>query len=393
MTTDRSTAPVAATDALDVVALTQQLVAVDSTNPGGDEVAALDVLGGWFAARGLQVEVDRYRDGHANLVVPVDFGPGPTLMLNSHIDVVPAGSGWRQPPFAPSVVDGRLYGRGSADAKGSLAAMAVALLQLVEERAELDGTVVFTAVGDEEAGSTGARHLVQGLHPDACVVGEPTGLQLLSAHKGSVRPVVEVRGVPAHAATPHQGVNAVEGAALLLGRLRRLSEQLLERNHPLTGGPTMTPVLIDGGEAPNAVPERCRITLDRRLVPGESDADALAEVQQVLDSFTAEHPRWQASVVACAPSTGGPSETPRDHPFVATALAAMESVGERTDLGGLVVNCDMTTFRAADIPTVVVGPGTLAVMHAIDEHVEVDQLQRAVAVHRAIIEHYLGSGR
>ncbi|MVA77707.1 ArgE/DapE family deacylase [Auraticoccus sp. F435] len=379
--------------ALDVVALTRALVAVDSTNPGGDEPAALAVLADLFSSRGLSPEVDRYRDGHANLVVRVPFGPGPTLMLNSHIDVVPAGGGWAHDPFTPVVADGRLYGRGSADAKGSLAAMAVALLELVDSGAALSGTVVFTAVGDEEGGSTGARHLITSLRPDACVVGEPTGLQLLSAHKGSVRPVIEVRGVPAHAATPHLGANAVEGAAELVLELRRLAVELLDRDHELTGGPTMTTVFVSGGEAPNAVPERCRITLDRRLVPGEDDAGALAEVQAVLDRFNAGHPRLSAAVVECAPSTGGPSETPRDHPFVAAAVAGMAAAGERTDLGGLVVNCDMTTFRAAGVPTVIVGPGTLEVMHAIDEHVPVEQLHRAVAVHRAIVESYLAGAR
>ncbi|SDE68875.1 M20 family metallopeptidase [Auraticoccus monumenti] len=384
--------PLGAAD-LDVVALTSSLVAVDSTNPGGDEAGALAVLADLFASRGLAPEIDRYRDGHANLVVRVPFGPGPTLMLNSHIDVVPAGDGWRHAPFTPVVADGRLHGRGSADAKGSLAAMAVALLGLVDSAAPLAGTVVFTAVGDEEGGSTGARHLISSLRPDACVVGEPTGLQLLSAHKGSVRPVIEVRGVPAHAATPHLGANAIEGAAELVVELRRLAAGLLERDHALTGGPTMTTVLVSGGEAPNAVPERCRLTLDRRLVPGEDDGGALAEVQVVLDRFNAAHGRLSATIVECAPSTGGPSETPRTDPFVAAAVAGMAAAGERTDLGGLVVNCDMTTFRSAGVPTVIVGPGTLEVMHAIDEHVPVEQLYRAVVVHRAIIESYLGGAR
>ena len=376
----------------DVVELLCDLVAVDTTNPTGDERAGVEVLASYFDALGIEVTIDPFAAGHTNLTARARFGAGPTLMLNSHIDVVPAGEGWSSPPFLPAHRDGRIYGRGAADAKGSLAAMAVALAELWRAEVPLAGTVLFTAVGDEEVGSTGARHLVCDTTADACIVGEPTGLQLLAAHKGSVRPVIEVRGLPAHAATPHRGVNAIEGAGLLLQRLATLAEEVGSRHHPLTGGPTLTPVLVQGGEAPNAVPERCRITLDRRLVPGETAEAALAEVSAVLTDFNAAHAPLVAAIVACAPSTGGPSQTSPDEPFVASAVGSLAAVGERSDLGGLVVNCDMTTFRSAGIPTVILGPGTLEVMHAIDEFVEVAELRRAVAIYRRIIADYLAEG-
>jgi acetylornithine deacetylase/succinyl-diaminopimelate desuccinylase family protein len=375
----------------DVAGLLTELVGVDTTNPGGDERAALEILASELEAAGLNTAIDNYAPGHANLTATAYFGPGPTLMLNSHIDVVPAGGGWTSAPFRPTEREGRIYGRGSADAKASLAAMAVALIELWRAEEPLRGTILYTAVGDEEDGSTGARALVEQIRADACVVGEPTNLRVLSAHKGSVRPIIEVSGRPAHAATPWQGINAVAGAGLLLERLAAHSAQLGQLVHPLTGKPTATPVLINGGEAPNAVPEFCRITVDRRLVPGESAEGALAQIQAVLDDFADDHPEFGARIADCAPSTGGPTETAFDDPLVLSAQAALTTLGEDPTLGGLMVNCDMSTFRSHGIPTIILGPGTLEVMHAIDEYVEIAQLERGVAAYQAIMRNYLGA--
>lgn len=379
----------------DVVDLLRDLVAVDTTNPGGDELRAAELLAELFDAHGVPAQVDTYADGHANLVATADLGgDGPTVMLNSHLDVVPAGGDWTSAPFDPELRDGRMYGRGSADAKGSLAPMAVAALRLLGSPAsgEMGGRIVYTAVGDEEVGSGGARHLLTDNVPDAAIVGEPTGLRLLAAHKGSVRPVIEVRGVAAHAATPDAGVNAIRGLGPLLELLDQYSATLGRRSHPLTGRPTATPVLVEGGEAPNAVPAVCRVTLDRRLVPGETADQALAELDELLATYSREHAPFGASVVECAPSTGGPSETAETDPFVVACRAGLVSVGMDDRPGGLVVNCDMTHFRAAGVPTVVLGPGELEAMHVVDESIAVDDVYHAVEVYEAVLRHVLAVG-
>lgn len=387
--TTRSDMAGAETTGADTVALLERLVAVDSTNPGGDESGAAGVLADVLRAVGASVEIEEYAPGHVNLVAEVRFGDGPRVMFNSHLDVVPAGSGWSSDPFVPVVRDGRLYGRGAADAKGSLAAMAGAFVDIVHAGATARGTLVFTAVGDEEVGSTGARTLVDTLRADACIVGEPTGLRLLAAHKGSLRPVIEVIGRGAHAAAPHNGVNAITGTAALLGALDDYGRRLAERVHPLTGSPTLTPVLIEGGQAPNAVPEKCTLTIDRRMVPGETADGARDEIDDLLAEFNRTHSPVTARIAALAPSTGGPSETAVDDPFVVACRGALREAGESDDVGGLVVNCDMTTFRGAGIPTVVFGPGGLEVMHAADEFVPLDQLERARVAYRAMAERAL----
>lgn len=383
-----------------VLDLLTAMVACDSTTPTGEEESTAELLAERLSEAGFEVETERLGPGRVNLTARHRFAPtGPSVMLNSHLDVVPAGSGWTSPPFRPTLRDGRLYGRGAADAKGPLAAMACAAIDLVRgpDRDRLHGEVVFSAVSQEEGDSAGARHLVPRLRrdgrlPDAVIVGEPTGMRLLTAHKGSVRPVIEVVGVAAHAANPGAGVNAVTAAGLLLDRLGEYAAGLAAHGHPLLGAPTCTPVFIAGGEAPNAVPERCRITLDRRMLPGETPQSVLATIDAVLADFNTGGHGAHASVVECAPSTGGPSETPQDHPFVQLCQRALAAAGADDALGGLTVNCDMTHFRAAGVPALVCGPGRLEVMHALDEHIVVSELEQAVDQYRAILLEALDGG-
>ena len=371
-------------------ALLRELVRCDTTNPPGNEAAAAAILADWLDEHGISSEIVPITPGRANLIAQVRCGEGgPRIVLNTHFDVVPAGEGWRFPPFAGEIADGRLYGRGAADAKGPLAAMTVALAHLRERGDLRRGEVVLAAVADEEGSSAGARLLVEELNADAAIVGEPTGLALITCHKGSVRPVVEVQGRAAHAAQPAGGVNAVYGAGRLLAAIEEHARELATKAHPLVGSPTIVPVLIAGGEALNMVPERCRITLDRRLTPGEREEEVLAAFTALLDRFNRDNPGTTARLVDLAPSTGGPSETAPDDPLVIDALTALRKIGQNPELGGMQVNCDMSHFRRAGIPTVVYGPGIPAAMHTVDESIDLGELDRAAAGYAAIVQRVL----
>lgn len=378
----------------EVVELLRDLVRIDTTNPPGAEIAAARALSRWLGERGIESTIDEFEPGRANLFAEVrGTRPGRSIMFNTHLDVVPAGDGWTHRPFDADLVDGIVWGRGAADSKGSLAAMAVALAGFAADRGAFSGCVQLTAVADEEANSQGAKHLLAtGCRPDAAIVGEPTDLRLMAAHKGSLRPIVEVTGRSSHAALPQFGVNALEGVARLLGRLDTLRDGLAARAHPLVGSPTIVPVLIEGGEAPNMVPRACRVTFDRRLVPGETEEAVTEEVRAWLAEFNAGGEGCTAAIVDLAPSTGGPSETLPDHPFVLACQRGLSEIGLATELSGLIVNCDMSSFRAAGIPTVVCGPGSPDVMHVRDEHIAVEQLERGVLAYKAMARHWLGEG-
>jgi acetylornithine deacetylase/succinyl-diaminopimelate desuccinylase-like protein len=254
--------------------------------------------------------------------------------------------------------------------------------------------VILAAVADEEGASAGARALLQDLRADAAIVGEPTSLRLITCHKGSLRPVVEIQGRAGHAAQPEDGVNAVLGAGRLLAMMERHGQELSARAHPLVGSPTIVPVLVTGGEALNMVPERCRVTFDRRLVPGEREEDVLAAVSEILERFNRQQSGLTARLAELAPSTGGPSETAADDPFVESCAAALKGIGQGGELGGMQVNCDMSHFRRAGMPTVVYGPGSPREMHVVDESIALDELDRGVAGYLAMVRAYLvGGGR
>jgi acetylornithine deacetylase/succinyl-diaminopimelate desuccinylase-like protein len=269
--------------------------------------------------------------------------------------------------------------------------MAVAFATL-HEQGIADGGVILAAVADEEGGSAGARALLRDLRADAAIVGEPTSLQLITCHKGSLRPVVEIQGRAAHAAQPENGVNAVLGAGRLLAMMERHGQELSAHAHPLVGSPTIVPVLVNGGEALNMVPERCRVTFDRRLVPGEREEDVLAAVGEILERFNREQSGLTAGLAELAPSTGGPSETAADDPFVESCASALRGIDQGGELGGMQVNCDMSHFRRAGMPTVVYGPGSPSEMHVVDESIGLDELDRGVAGYLAMVRAYLAEG-
>jgi acetylornithine deacetylase/succinyl-diaminopimelate desuccinylase family protein len=376
-----------------VIELLRSLVRVNTENPPGNELELAEVLADWLRRQGIAATIDEFEPGRANLTAQARGSRrGRTLMLNTHMDVVPAGAGWAKSPFGAELEDGVIHGRGAADSKGSLAAMAAAMVALANDPQGFPGVIQLGAVADEEVDSRGVRRLLQMARPEAVIVGEPTELRLMTAHKGSLRPVVEVVGRSAHAALPDRGLNAVEGVAALLARLGALRARLERRTHPLVGRPTVVPVLIAGGEAPNMVPRSCRVTFDRRLVPGEAQPAVIAEFEAWLADFEHESGGMTARIVALAPSTGGPSETAAEHSFVRACQAGLAKAGLSPELAGLIVNCDMTHFRGAGIPAVVCGPGSPEAMHVRDEHLAVEALERAVTAYTEMARHWLAGG-
>jgi len=369
-----------------------RLVAFDTANPPGAREAA---CAAWVAERlretGMAVELDLFEEGRANVVAMLGNGPGPTFAFNTHLDTVPAGEGWTTPPLELRERDGRLFGRGACDAKGSLAAMLEAVRLLAADPAAWSGTLLAVFVADEEASSRGARRFAAtapGI--DAVVVGEPSGNAPIVAHKGSLRPLLRVIGRSTHSGTPELGLNAIFEAGRLLPRLARLHDALRGRAHPLVGAPSLTVTRATAGRADNVVPDACDLLLDRRLVPGETEATAMAEIRAVLDAARAED-GIETEVLTLKPTTGGAAETPPDHPVVLAAVAAARRHGvadpSPIGFGGA---CDFTHFRGLGAQGVVLGPGSLAAAHAPDEFVPRAELEAAVPIYRDVALSVLG---
>jgi acetylornithine deacetylase/succinyl-diaminopimelate desuccinylase family protein len=375
---------------MSVVDTLTRLVGFDTQNPGPAEASCAPFVADWLAAFGAEVAVDGFAPGRPNVIGRITNGPGPVFAFNTHMDVVPAGEGWSGDAFTLRERDGNLIGRGACDAKGSLAAMLHAMAALAADRCSWSGTLMGVFVADEEVSSRGAKYLAASRPGiDFVVVGEPSGNAPIIAHKGSLRPRVVVRGQTAHSGTPDLGLNAIYQAGLLLPRIAALHARLRGVTHPLVGSPSLTVTRAEAGIADNIVPDRCALLLDRRLVPGETEADALAVIEAMLAEAAAEG--IAAEIEVLVPTTGGPAETRPDHPIVAAALAAAARHGvvDPTPMG-FQGACDFVHFRTIGAEGVVLGPGDLAVAHKPDEFVPRAALEAAVDIYADIARAMLG---
>jgi succinyl-diaminopimelate desuccinylase len=380
-------------DAGRVVDLTKTLVAVDTRNPPGCESPIEDVV---------RAALDRWQPrwtsvepapGRLSLIaeLPHPEGPDPdrlTLIVNGHLDVVPVRAGaWSHDPFDPQVVDGRLYGRGTADMKGGIAAAMCALEVLDDVGIPTACNVVFHLVADEERGG---RHGTQALLErgliagDACLIPEPTGLDLCVAERGLMQARIAVEGRPGHGSRPREGVSAIEHAARLVLALH--AADYGDDEHPLLGRPTANVGTIAGGSTFNTVAESCVIGLDRRLLPGATAASTEAKIRQLIDAVGIDGLRYDFEV----DMFGEASEMAAADPWVKyVGDAVAGATGRQPDIIGMTFTTDARFVRnQAGIPTVVCGPGEVAQAHGNDEFVAVEGLVDATAAFAGLMASY-----
>ena len=362
-------------DSDEVVALAQRLVRARGQNPPGDEAATVAVLAEECRRRGFEVTLDEVAPGRANLIARVGGGPGPGLLIVSHSDVVPPGDGWSGGPFSGDVRDGRLHGRGSADTKGGLAAAIVAL-STVDNTADQPLITLAVLVDEEELG-LGIRRFVRGLSADdhtACLVVEPTSLQPVIAARGDAYLEITLTGRAAHSGNPSDGRNAIHGMAQVIAGIERWHDELAANQHPLCGPATWSVGTIEGGQATSTVAAHCRITADRRLLPGESAGDVRNQVENRLTALDLAGRGLTVEVRMTMDMPG--FETPVDDPIVDNVAAALTEAGAPSPAPtGWTAACDGGFVASKGIPVVVLGPGSVAEQaHRPNESVEVSEL-------------------
>jgi acetylornithine deacetylase len=340
----------------ELVELASRLVAIDSVNPalvegGGGEREAARVVAEWCERRGFDVQM--VGGGRPSVIARREGAhAGRSLLLNGHLDTV--GVAGMADPFVPRLEGGRLYGRGSFDMKGALAAILVAA-------ADAEGDVVVTAVADEELASTGTEAVLRYVTADAALVAEPTDLEVAVAHRGFVGFEIETSGVAAHGSMPHLGEDAIRKMGPVLVALDDLDRRLQAgARHPLAGTGALHASLIEGGQEMSSFPARCVLLGERRTIPGET----LADVERELDALAGG-----AAVRIVAHRD--PYEAAVDHPFVDVVLRA---AGAAAPVGAPFWT-DAALIAAAGIPTVLCGPSGEGA-HAELEWVDVASLER-----------------
>lgn len=321
-----------------------------------------------IAARaGLEVEFQKVLPERSNFIARLlpRNKIRQTILLAPHLDTVNAADS----QFIPRSKNGRLHGRGACDTKGSVVAMLVALCELAESKNRPHETeIVFVGLVDEEHVQAGSRALAKNFKADLAIVGEPTKLQVVTAHKGSLWLEMETRGKAAHGATPQFGKNAVHEMARIVDWLQTdYAAQLRKRKHALLGNPTVNVGVICGGVQPNIVPDRCTITVDRRTLPGETEAGVKNEIKKFL---RAKNLSAQMTDKKLAPAL--PMETSRKLPLVQKFL---KCAGQTKPLG-VHFFCDAAILSAGGIPSVIFGPGDVAQAHTADEWISLSELER-----------------
>ncbi len=312
------------------------------------------------------------------------------LLFESHMDTVGVET-MSVPPFEATVGAGVVHGRGACDAKGSGAAMMWALSEHARSLAGggpgVNAALLF--VVDEEISRAGVdafvdRHLpVLGWYPDAVVVGEPTNLRAVVAHKGVVRVTIRTSGTAAHSSDPGRGHSAIRA---MLPVIRSLEEEYipsLQASHPLTGPAVCSINVIRGGEQVNIIPARCEIQVDRRTVPGEDGDAVLAELEEHLARLRAEDPGLQVELVD--PIVHPTFDPTTNRSWSAAVGRTLERLGLPSDGIGVPYGSDASAFARVGIPAVVLGPGDIAQAHAADEWLELDQLGQAVGVYGELL--------
>ena len=371
-------------------ALLEQLIGFDSVNPsldpsGGGEAAIGAFIADFCRQRDIDCHLQDVDGERRNVLAMVRGRSAERLLFVAHLDTVPA-NGWSKNPFEPVAAGQRLYGRGACDTKASLAVMLLALKSIKRERPH--ATIVVAGSIDEEFHKKGARALGE-MVPKFCgaIVGEPTNLEMVVAHTGSVRWRIETVGRAAHTSMPENGRNAIDAMAEVLLALRQLNKDLRQRPTPLTGSPSLTVSLIEGGTDICTVPARCVITIDRRLVPGESPQAALNEVDQILKPVMVAHPDVQLRSIMPA-AENYPVQSEISSKLVETASRACQRFAGTGEPRGVPYGTDASELAAAGIPCVIVGPGSIEQAHAVDEFVDVTQLDKAFEIYRSIMLSY-----
>ncbi len=367
----------------DARALARALVQLDSRNPalapgapGEHECAVFlkEVLHAW----GFHTDLRDAAPGRPNLVARIGMARGGrSLMFNGHLDVVGV-DGMVHPPFDGSVEGDRLYGRGSADMKGGIAAMCAAAWRAAQ--AGTRGEIVIAAVADEEYGSLGTRELLaRGIRADAAIVAEPTRLAIMPAHRGFVWIEVEVTGRAAHGSRWEIGVDAIRHAGLLLAELDRLDSDVLPRTtHPLLGRASLHASTIEGGIGMSTYPDRCVVTLERRSIPGETPEAVMAEVKDACAAVRARRPAFEAEVRMLVAQRA--SDVAVDAPIVLELAHALEGKGEPVRIEGMSAWTDAALLNEAGIPAICFGPGDISLAHAAEEYIPLGEIDRATDV-------------
>ena len=343
---------------------------------------------------GIDAKIIEGKKGICNVVAGLTGGrKGKTLLLNGHMDVVAPGEGWTVDPFGGDIKDGKIYGRGTCDMKSGISSMMAALIGFKRSGKSFDGEIIFTAVGDEETGSQyGTRYLLEqkiGRNADFAIVAEPTDLAVELGNRGLRWFDIFVTGKACHAGRPHLGVNAIDYSARLAAAIQSFRFTHTDDNFELSK-PSISVTLIDGGSQVNVIPNRCRLSVDRRMLPGETTESVMAELEKMIQSISMPGIGVE---VKMRPGFWDPYLISEKEPIVQVLIDAYrQSTGsEPTVRTKLACTDGSHIYNLGGIPAVLFGPGIPELSHQVDECVPIQNLVTATDIYMSAFDTLLAS--
>ncbi|MGM8366017.1 M20 family metallopeptidase [Virgibacillus sp. W0181] len=376
----------------EVVEVTEKLIEIESHKESAQKESAVAYwIRDFFISHGIEAWTEEVFPNRPNVYARMGQAKNThkSVMLNGHIDTVPAYT--MNQAFKPERHDGNLYGRGAVDMKGALAAMMVSMVTLKRLNMSVDGEVIFAGVIDEEERAQGAKQVIDSgkLTADFAVIGEPTALQIMPAHKGMEWIEVAFYGKSAHGSMPDSGKNAIYHATEFTELLRKhLLPLLKERRHPILGIPTLNLGKITGGLDPNVVADQCFLQFDRRWLPNESTESIMEELQSIVSMQKKNNPNLRVEIRRMSELTGyhPPLDTSFDHWGVKVLEEGTKEMLDQEPIVDMFPGwSDGATLANGGIPSVVCGPGELEDAHSDKEKINMKELRRATQLYTYVV--------
>ncbi|MFG0212601.1 M20 family metallopeptidase [Brevibacillus porteri] len=376
-------------DEQEVVRLTQELVRIPSVfrpdQAGANEERVALFVADYLRNMGLQVFYEEVVPGRPNVIAFYDSGkPGKTLLFEAHTDVVTEGDrdAWSYDPFGGTISGGRIYGRGSCDTKGNLAAAICAVKAIQRSKQSFTGKILLCIPCDEESMMIGIKDFIRrgwANNVDAAIICEPEENQLCITQKGAMRAILRTFGKMAHGAMPLTGINPNTRMARAIVALEELERKEMARlgEHPMLGWPSITPTILQApvrGDAQiNVVPDQCMTTLDIRTVPGQDHQELYKEISAILEELGKEDDKFKATLEVIEER---PWTLTGMHEEVVTSVASAyrEITKKEPVYNGVPGATDGTFLHKAGIPILTTGAGDRHIPHHADEYVAIDQL-------------------
>jgi acetylornithine deacetylase/succinyl-diaminopimelate desuccinylase family protein len=382
-----------------LIELLKNLIQIESHREVPEQEGKIaDFISDWLRDSNIKVEVREVINGRSNVIGMIKgTGNGYSLMFNGHMDTVPIYK-WDSNfgPFSAELREGKIFGRGSSDMKGGLAAAMIAMETIQKSNIKLKGNLVLTAaIGEEGSCSIGTKEIVRnGPRTDMAIVCEATNMNISIAQKGSCRIMIATHGKSAHTGTPEQGINAIMKMVDVIQTLKKeLFAHLGDRTHSLLGSPRLTVAVIEGGKRHDVVPDCCQIQMSYRYLPGDTPEEMIKKISEILEDLKSKDPELRFEVnepIRYLPwkyektvFKSLPMEILEDHQIVQALKNSIKSVtGDSPKVVGTPGWTDASILlNDGNINTVIYGPGGFEQAHSSGEYVEVEQVLHAAKIY------------